>query len=449
MFERKIYKKLIEWKEVGRGKTALLIEGARRVGKTTIATYFGEKNFPETVVFDFSKENKETMNMFESIPSKEKMDKFFSDLFLSIDRKTAVPGSLIIFDEVQFCPKARQAIKHLVADGRYYYIETGSLISIKENVANILIPSEEESIEMLPMDFEEFLTAIGEDYGLDYIKELFNNFNIEDEKKFHHKFMNQFKLYLAVGGMPQAVAEYVNSKDLFAVHKIKMSILKLYKNDLVKIDEKYGTVCERMWDLIPSMLSRPKSKFIVSNMKIKKDSVLLQRTIEKIKESKMVNYIPLCYQPKLGMKLTESGNNFKLFFADTGLFTALIFEEEKNMKESIYKKLVFSKLDANFGMLYENVIAQILVSNGFKPYFYEWNEIVCEKKKYYEIDFLVTRNMSPLPIEVKKAKNFETSSLDRFIDKYKMKESIILSSKSMKKEDKKVFLPLYMAYLLQ
>ena len=449
MFDRKIYKKLIEWKESSKGKTALLIEGARRVGKTTIATYFGEKNFPETVVFDFSKENKKTISMFDSIPSKEKMDKFFSDLFMSIDKKIAMHGSLIIFDEIQFCPKARQAIKHLVADGRYYYIETGSLISIKENVANILIPSEEESIEMLPMDFEEFLIAINEDYGLNYIKDLFNDFNIEDERKFHHKFMNQFKLYLAVGGMPQAVAEYVNSKDLFAVHKVKMSILKLYKNDLTKIDEKYNTLCERMWELIPSMLSKPKSKFIVSNMKIKKNSVLLQRTIEKIKESKIVNYIPLCYQPKLGMKLTESGNDFKLFFNDTGLFTALIFEEEKSMKESIYKKLVFSKLDANFGMLYENVIAQILVSNGYKPYFYEWNEMVDKKKKYYEIDFLVTKNMNLLPIEVKKAKNFETTSLDRFIYKYKAKESIILSPKSMKKEDKKVFLPLYMAYLLQ
>ena len=247
MFRRKIYDKLVEWKEKSKGETALLIEGARRVGKTTISEYFGKNNFPSFVTIDFSKEDSTTLNIFNKIPSADKMDNFFRDLFLSVGKSIPPKGSLIIFDEIQFCPKARQAIKHLVLDKRYYYIETGSLISIKDNTKNILIPSEEKSIEMLPMDFEEFLLATSEDYILPSIKEIFDTNNYELEQKYHHEFMKQFKLYLAIGGMPQAVNKYIETKDLLEVHNVKMDIINLYNKDLEKIDNKYGTICKRMW----------------------------------------------------------------------------------------------------------------------------------------------------------------------------------------------------------
>ena len=448
MFKRKIYDVLVEWRRKSNAKTALLIEGARRVGKTTIATNLGKNEFDNYCLIDFSKLSDDTLSLFNEIPPDKKLDMFFGNLFLSVSSKVLPKGSLIIFDEIQFCPKARQAIKHLVADGRYYYIETGSLVSIKENTKNILIPSEERSIEMLPMDFEEFLWAINDDYSLDAIKRIKDNYDIASEEKFHHQFMKLFKLYMAIGGMPQAINTYIETNDLLEVHKTKMDIINLYEKDLYKIDNNYKTICKIIWDLMPSMLSNHSSRFVVSSLNIESDSVLLKHSIEKLKESKMIYYVPSCTQPKLGMKLTEQTNSFKLYFNDVGLFTAIVFNDEGVEKESIYHKLIFSKLNADLGMVYENIICQILESKSYNPYYCTWSEIKDDKKKYYEIDFLISKNATIVPIEVKKSKNYSTSSLDLFIEKYGIKLGIVLSPTALSKKDKIYYLPLYMSYLI-
>lgn len=440
-FYRKIFQKMIDWTE-NKGKSALFLEGARRVGKTTLALELGKNYFSNYEIIDFSKVDDDTKSIFKTIP--DNLDVFYRDLFISLERSIPPVGSLIIFDEIQFCPLARQSIKTLVDDNRYRFIETGSLVSIKENVKDILIPSEEDRLEVYPMDYEEFLMAIGEDYSLNTIKDLFDHFDIISENKYHHSFMNQFRLYLAIGGMPQAVKIYVETKDLIEVHKEKNKILNLYKNDLIKIDAQYHTICTRMWDLIPSMLSHHNTRFRFSSIDIRSESLLIQNSIEKILESKIVNYVPMCSEPRLGFKLTESTNNFKLYYNDIGLFTAVIFNEEKKSTESIYKKLVFSRLDSNFGMLYENVVSQILVSSSYKPYYYSWKE----DDKIYEIDFMITSNMNPVPIEVKKSKNFKTNSLDLLLKKNKLKEAYIVSPKSLNKDDKKIFIPFYMAHLV-
>jgi len=448
MFKRKAYDTLLDWADNSKGNKAMLIEGPRRVGKTTMAVQLGIDKFEQYVLIDFSRVDEKVISVFNHIPSPEKMDNFFGELFLSLGMSVPKRGSLIIFDEIQFCPKARQAIKHLVLDGRYYYIETGSLVSIIENTKDILIPSEEGSIDLKPLDFEEFLLAINEDYSLNVISNIYNNKDYEMEQKYHNQFMKQLKLYLAIGGMPQAVDEYVKTKDLYRVHNVKMDIIKLYEKDLDKIDSKYGTICKAIWSVIPGMLSSHDTKFVVSSVVSNKDSVLLKKSLIKLRESKIVNYIPKCNDPTLGLKLTESLDSFKLYYADTGIFTALVFEENKNDIENIYQKLVFSKLDSNLGMLYENMVCQALVSSGYTPYFFTWSENNGDKKTYYEVDFIITTTSKILPIEVKKSKNFTSVSFDEFRKKYKAQSGIILSPKALNVDGNKSYMPLYMMHLI-
>ena len=301
MLDRKIYSKLLQWKNESNGGSALLIEGARRVGKTTVAEELGKNEYPAFQTIDFSKVSESFKSIFDDLLN---IEDFFSKLFLALKINHMPKGSLFIFDEVQFCPKARQAIKTLVKDGRYHYIETGSLVSIKENTSNILIPSEEEPIQMFPMDYEEFLWALGNKYEADMLKRYLTN-RTPIESKMHQLFMRNFRLYLALGGMPKVVSTYLSTHDFYAAEKDKKNIINLYEQDLKKIDNLYGTICYRVWKQIPIMLSNHSTRFIVSSVDERADSILFQNTLDKLEESKMVIPVYKCNDPSGGYALTK------------------------------------------------------------------------------------------------------------------------------------------------
>ena len=445
MFKRKIYNELLNWKKTSNGSTALLIEGARRIGKTTLVEEFAKNEYTNYKLIDFSVASDDFKSNFNDLLN---IEDFFSKLFLDLKISPLPKGGLIIFDEIQFCPKARQAIKHLVADGRYHYIETGSLVSIKENTADILIPSEEESIQMYPLDYEEFLWALGLDYEAEFLKNSF--LKKEDIKSnFHQGLIHNFRLYLAIGGMPKAIDAYVKTRDFYLVDKEKRNILKIYEEDLRKIDNKYGTICSIVWKQIPSMLSKHSTRFIVSSVDERADSVLFQNTLDKLIESKMIIPVFKCNDPSGGFELTKDNSMFKLYFCDVGLFTSIVYSNSKNDSRDVYQKLILDKMYLNLGMLYENAAAQILISSGYNPFYYSWNESKENNSvKQYEIDFMITKNNKVLLLEVK-SKN--VSSLESFS---KMKNKIgknllgqyLIKTKPVSFKDG--IIPFYMLFLI-
>ena len=440
MFKRKVYNSLLEWKETSNGSTALLIEGARRIGKSTIAELFGANEFPAYKLIDFSIYGDEFKEIFAKLSN---IEDFFSELFLKLGIPKLPNGSLIIFDEVQFFPVARQAIKHLVKDGRYYYIETGSLVSIKENTQNILIPSEEESISMYPMDYEEFLWALDLEYEANELRKSYDN-RKPMSLSAHQLLIKHFRTYLAVGGMPQAVDTYIKTKDFYKVDKSKKNIIKLYEEDLKKIDNKYGTICYNVWSRIPSMLSTQSSRFIVSSLDTRSDSILFTNTMDKLIESKMVLPIYKCNEPTGGFKLTKNEDYFKLYLSDVGLFTSIIYPNNIVDSQDVYQRLILDKLSTNLGMLFENAVAQSLYSLGFTPYYYFWYE---EKTKY-EIDYLIYNRGKVIPFEVKSNKTSSKKSIELFKNKYSkvIGERYFIKSKPLKYEDNTTILPFYMLF---
>lgn len=440
MFKRKIYNSLLEWKNTSKGKSALLIEGARRIGKSTIAEFFGTNEFPAYKLIDFSIYGESFKDIFANLSN---IDDFFSELFLKLGISKLPEGSLIIFDEVQFFPIARQAIKHLVKDGRYYYLETGSLVSIKENTENILIPSEEESIAMYPMDYEEFLWAVGLKYEASELRKSYEN-RKPMSLSAHQTLIKHFRTYLAVGGMPQAVDTYINTKDFYQVDKSKKNIIKLYEEDLRKIDNKYGTICYNVWSRMPSMLSTQSSRFVVSSLDTRSDSILFTNTLDKLIESKMVLPIYKCNDPTGGFKLTKNNEYFKLYFLDVGIFTSIIYPNNIVDSQDVYQRLILDKLSTNLGMLFENAVAQCLYSSGFDPYYYFWYE----DKTKYEIDFLVFNKGKVIPFEVKSNKTSSKKSIEEFKNKYSkvIGERYFIKSKPLKYEDNTTILPFYMLF---
>ena len=447
IFKRKIYSNLLKRKKESKGSTALLIEGARRIGKTLIAEYFGHNEFKEFKTIDFSRVSDDVKKVFNDLTN---IDRFFERLFLSLGTSPLQKGSLLIFDEVQFCPKARQAIKHLVADGRYYYLETGSLVSIKENTNDILIPSEEESIQMYPLDYEEFLRACDMKFEADSIIKHFSE-KTPFDNNIHLQLMRNFRTYLAVGGMPKVVSTYLKTKDFYAVDKEKRNIIKIYEEDLRKIDNKYGTICYLVWKQMPSMLSKHSSKFVVSSADSRADSVLFANTMEKLIESKMVIAVYRCTDPSGGFALTKDTSSFKLYFNDVGLFTTLIYLNTINDSQDIYQRLIFDKLKTNLGMLFENVSAQTLVANSFKPFYYSWLDYDEKKKKSYEIDFLIYKNGKTIPFEVKSKNVSLKGSLEEFRKKFvkRIGEKYIVTIKQLSNKDNIIYLPFYMLFALK
>lgn len=449
--KRKIFEKLVEWKTNYVGKTALLIDGARRVGKSYIATEFAEQNYKSYILIDFNKNGNDVKDLFEKYIID--LDTFFMYLSAYFNVKVYPRESLIIFDEVQLCPRARAAIKYLVADGRYDCIETGALVSIKKNTKKIVIPSEERHIKMYPMDFEEFLWALGNDTLMGIIRKNFEEKNAMGQI-LHRKAMDYFRQYLIVGGMPQAVNEYVSSKDFDRVDAVKRDILDLYRNDITKHADGYEIKVQSIFDEIPAQLQKHEKKFKLSSLKKEAQFREYEDALFWLNDAMIVNNCYNSTEPNIGLKLNMDRTTLKCYMADTGLLISHAFDENGIVSEDIYKKLLFDKLEVNKGMIVENIVAQMLVSSGRKLYFYS-NPTMQDSSSRMEIDFLVSKNKVTTrhdisPIEVKSGKNYTLNSLNKFIAKYGEQASTpyVIHTADYKEENGVVYLPIYMTAFL-
>ena len=444
-FKRKIYNKIKNWKDTSDGKTALLIEGARRIGKSTVVEEFAKNEYESYILIDFSNVEPKVKDLFEDVYN---LNNFFSMLQFYYDKSLIKRKSLIIFDEVQLCPKARQAIKHLVKDGRYDYIETGSLISIKKNVQDILIPSEEKSINMHPMDFEEFLWAIGQERTYDLLKELYVSNKFILAEGVHQKMMKIFRLYMLIGGMPQAVEEYINTYNFKNVDLVKRDIIKLYENDLAKIDA--AGRLKTLFEAIPSQLNKNTKRFQMG--KILNSYNLSENTtstlISELKESKIVNVAYRANDPNVDLSAYMNLDDFKLFLLDTGLFITLQFKDKEFVENTIYEKLLNDKLSINLGYLYENVIAQTIVSNEKSLFYYTFKNKT--QNCNYEIDFIITKKNKICPIEVKSSNYRKHESIDKFYEKYSSRivNRYIIHTKNISKDKDILCLPVYLTSFL-
>ncbi len=448
--KRKIYDSMQKWKEEN-GRTALLIDGARRVGKSYIAQEFAKKEYKSYILIDFNRAPAEITELFVHYLNDLKMCFRYLSNFYGV--KLYERESLIIFDEVQLFPKARAAIKYLVEDGRYDYVETGSLMTIKKNVADIVIPSEERHMKMYPLDFEEFLWALDNDTLMDFIRLCF------EEKKpmgqvLHRKTMDYFRQYLIVGGMPQAVKTYRDSHDFDQVDRVKRDILELYRADIIKHAEGYQMKVAQIFDDIPAQLQKHDTKFKFSSLKKEARFREYEDALFWLSDAMITN---ICYNstaPNIGLKLNMDRMTLKCYMADTGLLISHAFDENGLVSEEIYKKLLFDKLEVNKGMIMENIVAQMLTASGHKLYFYS-NPSRDDASLRMEIDFLTAKskisnrhNISP--IEVKSSKNYTLTSLRKFKEKYKEQLHIpyVLHPNDLKEEDGILFLPLYMTPLI-
>lgn len=449
--KRKIYDKLVEWKLNSNGETALLIDGARRVGKSYIAEEFAKENYKSYILIDFNKESKEVTDLFVNYLND--LDTLFMYLSGYYNAKLYPKESLIIFDEVQMFPKARAAIKYLVADGRFDYIETGSLMSIRKNVKDIVIPSEERHIRMYPMDFEEFLWAMDNDTMMPIIKDCF----IKQKpmgQAMHRKAMDYFRQYMIVGGMPQAVAKYTESRDFEAVDRVKRDILTLYREDIMKHSEGNELEIEAIFDEIPAQLSKHEKKFRLSDIKTGARMRNYKQPFYWLDDAMIVNTCYNSTEPNIGLKLNMERKTLKCYMADTGLLLSHAFDENGIVSEEIYKKLLFDKLSVNSGMLMENIVAQMLVAAGHKLYFFSKSSRENSEDRM-EIDFLIakskiTNKHNISPIEVKSGERYTLTSIRKFMKKYKEQMNIpyVLHTKDLKEENGIVYLPLYMTMLL-
>ncbi len=451
ILKRTIYKKLLEWKKECEGKKAILIEGARRIGKSTVCEEFAKNEYKSYIVIDFaicSDEIKEYFNRYIN-----DLDTFFMLLSTAYGKKLYPRESLIIFDEVQRFPKAREAIKYLVADGRYDYIETGSLISIKENVKDIVLPSEERHLKMYPLNFEEFCIALGEEQMISYIQHCF--FNKEPlERNMHNKAMLLFKQYMLVGGMPKSVVLFIEyHKDFEIVDKEKRDILDLYRSDIMKIRAQYRNRVIAIYDQIPGLLSQHEKRVVFKEVCQGSYGDQYEETFFWLSDSMISNECFLCNDPNVGLSINEKRTYVKCYLGDTGLLVSHAFDENELLENEVYKQILSEKLSMNEGMLYENVIAQMLVANGHKLYFYtHYNE---EKHRNdIEIDFLISNNSKlkykMYPIEVKSGKRYSITSLKRFKEKYadRIGECYVIHPRNLSVKEDILCIPPYMTICL-
>lgn len=441
VFKRKVYQKMLQWKKTSNGETALLIEGARRVGKSTIVRQFAMNEYKSFVLFDFSKISKEEKSLFEDLSD---LDFFFNRLRLLKGVTLYERETVIVFDEVQKFPIARQALKTLIEDGRYDYIETGSLISIHKNVEKIIIPSEEEVIAMHPMDYEEFLWALGD-------KETMNIFRDAWSKKrgfgddVNRKLMRDFRLYMLVGGMPQAVNKYIETKNLAEVDKVKRNIIRLYINDYQKIDKTGKAMA--MFMAIPSQLASNANRFQPSTIIEKTRTEQLDNLIFMMQDSKTINVCYHANDPNVGLDLSANRSAYKMFLADTGLFVTLAFWDKEVTENIIYNKLLNDNLSVNLGYVYENMVAQMLMAAGDRLFYYTLPD---ENKHNYEIDFLLSRGNKICPLEIKSSGYNTHSSLDKFCEKFSSRigNRYLIYTKDLRKDGETIMLPVYMTGLL-
>lgn len=436
MFKRKVYDQLLNWKKEWDGQYACLLEGARRVGKTTIAEEFARNEYDSYILIDFSNISKEMLDVFEDI---SKINRFFLRLQMETGVELYERKSVIIFDEIQLFPKARQAIKHLVKDGRYDYIETGSLISIKKNVKNILIPSEEHKIRVYPMDYEEFLWATG---GNSNVLDIAYKSNMELGNAANRSAMKDFRIYMAVGGMPQAVERYITSNNFEAVDKVKREILDLYYDDLKKIDDS-GRITD-MYKSVPCQLASKKKHYAITTATGKQKTRKDEERLFELIESGLV--LP-CYNvlnPTVSLSQTKDMNCFKLYLSDIGLFTTMLFNDSQNGIQDIYKKLLSDTLPADLGYLYENVVAQAIKVSGRDLYYHTWRKRGSTHS--FEVDFLLTSKNKIVPIEVKSSSVKNHKSIDSFEEKYSkyVGDRYLLSQKDVGKIGTLKLKPIYM-----
>lgn len=443
IFRRKIYDRILKWKKERAGTTALLIEGARRVGKSTIAREFAQREYKSFISIDFAKAGKNVTDLFNDL---DDLDFIFLQLQARYHVHLYPRESVIIFDEVQLCPMARQAIKYLVEDGRYDYIETGSLVSIKKNTAGILIPSEETRITMFPMDYEEFLWALGDETTFPMLRYAFERRKPLGEPM-HRQMMRRFRLYMSVGGMPQAVNTYLDTNNLADTDAKKREIIELYIDDLRKIDS--TGKASMLFESVPGQLATSKLRFEPWSVIKNTDADTLSNIWMDLKESLTVNFAYRTSDPNVGMGLHKEMDSFRIYLADTGLFVTLAFWDKDWTENSIYEKLLSDSLSADLGYVYENVVAQILRSSGHALYYYTF-PVDKDRKKYYEIDFLMSAGGKINPIEVKSSGYMTHKSLDVFRQRYSSRIGLpmMIYTKDLRWKDGLLCLPVYMAPLI-
>ena len=451
IFRRKIYKKLKEWKEETKGSKALFIEGARRIGKSTIAEAFAEKEYKSYIVIDFNDASEAVKDAF--LNYLQDLDTFF--MILSTEYRTALyPGeSVLIFDEIQQFPKARQSIKKLVKDGRFDYIETGSLVSLRENIQDITIPSEERKVKMYPMDFEEFCWALGEESMSQYIRKCF-----EEEKplaeQLHRKAMLLYRQYLVVGGMPQSIAAYLeNGRSFQKADEEKRDILALYRDDIMKIEAKYQSRVLSIFDQIPAFLSQHEKRVVLSDIEVGASFSKFNDTFFWLDNSMIANECFNCTDPNVGLALNEDRTYLKCYMGDTGLLVSHAFTEVEIETEDLYRQLILGRLSVNEGMIFENAVMQALVCNGYSPFFYtHYNG---EKHRNdIEIDFLISNKSKTrykiYPIEVKSTEKYSVISLMKFMEKFRERvgQAYVIDTKNYRRKEDVVYMPAYMTMCL-
>lgn len=446
ILKRKIYQKLLDWKKTSNGSTALMIDGARRVGKSFVAEEFAKNEYKSYIIVDFSNISPALENLFTN--ERYDLDFFFQKLSVYYSTVLYKRESLIIFDEIQQFPLARQFIKHLVKDGRYDYLETSSLIRLKKNTLNIVIPSEEEHIEMFPLDFEEFLWAIEDTVTVPMLKECFEKKKPLGEA-IHRKTMNSFKQYMLVGGMPQAVLAYLPDKSFERADKAKRNIINLYREDVTKFAEGYEDKVFAVFDNIPAQLSRKEKKYKITSLQPSARFRNYEDAFVWLHEAMIVNQCFNCTDPNIGLALSADHATQKCYMADTGLLVTLAFMDVPFVQNELYKAILFDNLNINEGMLMENIVAQTLRFNGHKLYFYSRSDTE-HRENHMEIDFLISEGKKISPIEVKSSKYQTHSSLDKFIAKFKGRYSqpYILYTKDLNIKDGILHLPLYMTMFL-
>jgi predicted AAA+ superfamily ATPase len=444
--KRKIYDDLLAWKTRSKGATALMIDGARRVGKSFLCEHFAQNEYKSHIIIDFGNAPKDILDLFNNDSSN--LDLFFAKLSAFYSTTLYQRESVIIFDEVQQFPRARQLIKYLVADGGYDFIETGSLIRLKKNVQDIIIPSEEEHIEMFPLDFEEFLWALGDDSTVPLLRQCFDTKSALGQT-LHRKIMNDFRQYILVGGMPQAVLEYVEVKDFEAVDVVKRRILELYREDVSKFAEGYEDKVFAIFDGIPGQLSKKEKKYRLSSISKQARFRNYEDSFVWLNEAMVVNTCYNATDPKIGLALSADYAIQKCYMADTGLLVTHAFMNSPYIENDLYKAILFDKLSINEGMIMENVVAQMLRRNGHKLYFYSRSDKE-NRENHMEIDFLITEKKKIAAIEVKSGSYKFHSSLDKFKKKFssKLSNSYILYNKDVMIKDDIIHLPIYMTMFL-
>lgn len=440
IFRRKLYDRLLEWKRIQNGKTAILIEGARRVGKSTLVEQFAKNEYESYILIDFNEASDEVKSLFNNLMNKDFIFLQLQSLYNVILKERK---SVIIFDEVQNCPLARQAIKYLVKDGRYDYIETGSLISIKKNTKNITLPSEEERVTLYPMDYEEFRWAMGDEATVPLLHTFYEKKLPLD--KAHRDKMRDFRLYMLIGGMPQAVETYLETNNFSMVDNTKRGIIRIYQDDFQKLDPT-GRL-ETLFMEIPSQLSQPSNRYKPYAVLGDVDDDKLTELMKDLEDSKTTLFSYHSNDPNVGMSLTKNFSKYKIFCADTGLFITLAFWDKDHTENVIYQKLLNDKLSTNLGYVYENIIAQTLATSGNRLFYYTWRK---DATHNYEIDFMLSRGSKICPIEVKSSGYNTHTSLDAFCAKFShiIDKRYLIYTKDLKKDKETLLLPVYMSLFL-